>query len=730
MMAAASFLFLYSCNPFQLQKEFNHKLSAQSLLSTTRYYAQGTTYLPGQTWSDDGFKKILTEKNYRIRNQDQSLMPEDAMNLDQSACESFLNATFQDKNSEPITFYCWVWKNKDSEDYQLVAIQDETIFKTFQGQPPKESKNAVFIPLLVAQYQNQQPIMQEDKNIADIPVSCLNAVIAIEDNDFLDHAGVSYTGIFRAVIKNIMSFKKAQGGSTITQQLVKNYFLTPEKTISRKLKEVYLATKLESQWTKDEILQTYLNVIYMGQSGAFQVRGFAAASQVYFNQPLENLNLAECSLLAAMINSPVNYHPWLKKENSLKRRNLVLSRMSDLKLITEEEQKDAAKVALPQTIPQKASLTAPYFFEAVQRQAEDLNIPTEGTTFFTTLNLDAQDLAQKSLIQGIQNLVQNRKKLLSKQKNSESLQGSIVSVQNQSGYVEVFVGGQNFQKTQFNRALNSRRQIGSLIKPFIYYSGLESGQFEPFTVVNDEPFTWTFDKKNWSPVNYDKKFRGPVPYYYALKESLNSPTAFIAQQIGLDKIIHNATTAGLSSEMKPLPSLSLGTSEHSATEVLQAYSTLANLGLKVPLTFIIKATNSSNEIIYENNPEPEQVLNKTKAGLLVSMMEQTVANGTAKSVGAAGFSYRAAGKTGTTSNGNDAWFAGFTPQITTVVWIGYDKSQKTKLTGASGAVPIWINYMTPIVKNFSNVDFDWPETLNKKEYEFNEVNEVVPLMAE
>lgn len=733
MIFCASFLIFFSgqnaaaFNPFNLKDEFQEKLTAQSLLLSTKYYAQGTRFRAGQSWNEAAFKDLLQRKNFRIRPANSPIMSEDATLLEQKSCEQFLKRSFENPDSTPLNFTCWVWKNKNSDEPQLIAIKDNLIFKTFTGDPAQESLDVGFSPILVAQYKNNEPIMQEDKNIADIPLNCLNAAIAIEDNDFLDHSGVSYTGIARAFVKNIILMRKAQGGSTITQQLVKNYFLSPEKTISRKLKEFYMALRLETQWTKDEILETYLNIIYMGQAGAFQLRGFAAASQAYFDKPLENLNLPECALLAAIINNPSNNHPQKKKENAMRRRNLVLSKMKELNLITPSEFDEATKTDIAAPPAPKAVLTAPYFFDAVRKQAEEMKIPVEGTSFYTTLNLEEQDIAQSALRLGIDNLAQS--KLKSNQNAAEELQGVILSADNKTGFVKVLVGGQSFRQTQFNRAISSRRQIGSLIKPFIYLTGLESGEFQPDSNLEDTPLTWKFDKKDWSPNNYDKKFRGVVPYYYALKESLNVPTARVAQQVGLDKIVDLAKTAGLTSPIDKVPSLSLGTSEHSAIEVLQAYSTLANLGNRRTLTFIDKALDQTDKIIYQYKAEPEQILDLEKTSQLVYMMKQTVINGTAKSAGAAGFAGSTAGKTGTTSNGNDSWFCGFTPEFTTLVWVGFDQSRKTPLTGASGALPIWINYMKKSTQGMIFEDFKWSENLKEKEYEFENVHESLKLLV-
>jgi penicillin-binding protein 1B len=706
-----------SFNPFTLGDEFQNTLNSKAILTTTKYFASGRTFKVGQKFSQAELKNVFQKANYRERNPEQNLTQNDV--------------AFMLSGTELTTR----WKNADQRIFQITT-KDDIIMQIFSGEPAIAALFAETNPILIAQYRNNEPLMQDEKKIADIPIQCLNAVIAIEDNDFLDHSGVSYTGLARAFIKNIIKMRKAQGGSTITQQLIKNYFLTPEKTLARKAKELYMATKLESEWTKDEILQTYLNIIYMGQSGAFQIRGFAAASQAYFAKPLENLNLPECALLAAIINNPGMNHPWKKTEKSQARRKLVLTKMKDLKLITDKEFAVAEKFSMPALIENKATETAPYFFDAVRAQARELNIDVDGNSFYTSLDLDSQDSAQKSLQNGIKVATENKTKLKTQKEKGITLQGVVMTADNDTGLVSAFVGGQNYKQTQFNRALNSQRQIGSLVKPIVYLSGLiyglkDDNKVSPLTTLTDQYFEWVFDKKKWSPENYDKKFRGEIPYYFALKESLNSPTAQVAYQVGLEHIIDTAQLLGLTSKIENTPAISLGASTHYPFEILQAYTTIANFGRFQKLSFIKKIQNSNNENLFQFEPIPEQKTDQIKSAVLVGMMKETLNSGTAKSARAYGFKNPAAGKTGTTSNGNDAWFAGFTPQLTTVVWLGFDQNLATHLTGASGAVPIWTEHMKKMTASYSvNEDFKWPETTEKKMVESENVKETVELIFE
>jgi 1A family penicillin-binding protein len=693
--------------PFSTQ-EFNQKLSSKDLTPSTRYYARGPSFLPGQLWNEGRFLKQLAAQNYRDREADQPLMAGDAKKL------SLPNCKYLTQNEAIVEgFSCWIWQTHQSEIFIVVIDANQVIESTWRGDPASRYWKASLDPVLVAQYRGEQPIMQNELKISDFPVNCMNATMAIEDNEFLQHSGLSYMGLFRSLVKNIVKRRYAQGGSTITQQLVKNYFLTPEKTLSRKMKELYLAVKLESEWSKDQILETYLNIIYMGQTGAFQVLGFGAAAEYYFNKPVQNLNLPECALLAAIINNPKIFNPWKSPDKSLSRRNLVLQKMQEFKLISPDEMTSAQRTALPPPNVAKASETAPYFFEAVRKELSQLKLD-EPSSIYTSLDLDLQQTAQSALQKHISFLEKNRKNLIKNSEKGLRLEGLVITTENQTGLVTVLVGGQSFKQTQFNRALNGRRQIGSLIKPFDYLLALKEGS-DPLTELQDEKFVWTYEKKSWTPENYEKKYYGPVPLYFALKESLNVPTARMMQKIGIDKLVSEVREFGFTSEVPTTPSSCLGASVHYPVEIVDSYRTLANLGKYSPSHYVEKAQDKSGKDIYEFAPAFESKSDPQLLSVLVGMLKETLRSGTAKAVAASGINFPSAGKTGTTSDSKDAWFSGFTPQHTTVVWLGYDQSASSQLTGASGAVPVWIEVMKKLGADWSHPDFPFPDTVEKRE---------------
>lgn len=700
-------------------EKIEKKMEAKELSVSTKYFARGPSILAGQKWNEAVFLGQLEKQNYRIRESSQSLLNGDAKKIETNDCKTLLPNEAQSFTADfPIS--CWMWQTHKNENFLVVISEkDNTVAFTLKGLPWQISWHAALDPVLVAQFRGQEPIMQSDHKISDFPVNCLNAVMAIEDNDFLDHSGVSYTGLTRAFVKNIIKLRAAQGGSTITQQLVKNYFLTPEKTLKRKMKEFYLAIKLESEWTKDEILETYLNIIYMGQSGAFQIHGFGAAAQAYFSKNVENLNLPECALLAAIINNPTQNNPWKKSEKAMARRNLVLTKMNELKLISPDEFEKAKNFPLPSMPTAKASETAPYFFDAVRKQMSKLNISIEGASIMTSLDLEAQSRAQKNLQNQISELEGSRKNLISNKEKGFRLEGLVLSSENKTGLVTVVVGGQSYRQTQFNRALDSHRQIGSLIKPFVYLSSLIYGfedtkNVNPLTPIQDEKFDWLYDKKKWSPENYEKSFNGEIPLYYGLAHSLNAATAALAQKIGLNKVIETAQKAGFTSGMEEMPSTSLGATEHYPIELLQSYQTLANFGEYTNLSFVEKIEDRDGKILFEHIPKKEKILDSIATQVLVGMMQETLKTGTAKASKNLGWNQPSAGKTGTTSDNKDAWFAGFTPYQTTITWLGYDQSLSSKLTGASGPVPIWVQFMKGYDSVWPADDFKWTDSVEKR----------------
>lgn len=699
-----------------LEKDMNKKLESKKFLVPTEFYSAPATFRNEQTITQETIREVFEQNNYRERTFDQRLLAGDFFLADRASCSARTQVGLLESDT-----FCVGWVNPDIPETQLdteiqvVVINNENrISTTLKGTPYQQTPSAELQASLIAQYIGNEPLMQIPFTLAELPPVCSNAVMAIEDIQFLEHRGVSLKGIFRALVKNITSGRKAQGGSTITQQLVKNYFLTSERTLKRKYQEFIMSILLESRFTKDEILETYLNIIYLGQNGSFQVRGYGAAAKFYFNKSIQELNTADCALLAAIVNSPGLYNPFRKPENALKRKKLVLDKLKEFSFLSDSEYTDALNHPLPVAQKRMPIETAPYYLDAVRKQLTNSGVDPEGLKIYTGLDLQAQASAQVSLNNHLENLEKNNKHIRTLKEKKQTLEGAVLVADNETGLIKAAVGGRDFRKSQFNRGVDSHRQIGSIMKPFVYLTALmntgDDGQpYTPITLIPDEKFNYKYEGQNWSPTNYGKKFYGEVPLFFALSNSLNSATAALGLKVGLNNIAEVAHSLGVESKFQAVPSMTLGSFEMYPIEVVKSYMTMANLGERRNIGFVQKAINSDNQVVFEHELKTQQVVDSKTAAELVGMMKQTVLNGTARSITLNGFTKPAAGKTGTTSDNKDAWFAGFTPYLTTVVWVGYDSNTPHKLTGSSGAVPVWTQIMKGYGARYPAHDFNWPE---------------------
>ncbi len=690
---------------FEFEKELEEKLAQKKFLTPTEFYAQPFRLFTGQIYTADELNKIFQEYSFRRRNVNERLLIGDYFIGNTTECRQYFSlAQFEGQ-------YCLAWINKTTQDrvelnneVQLVLSDDSNrISQLFYG---KNGVSSLSLDApLVAQFLGKESIKQKPIKLSETPLKCIQAILAIEDVNFLEHKGVSIKGIARAIVKNISSGKKSQGGSTITQQLVKNYFLTSERTFKRKAQEIVMSIWLESKLSKDEILETYMNIIYMGQNGAFQVRGYGSASEYYFNKNLNDLNISECALLAAVVNGPGVYHPFLKPENAIKRRNLVLTKMFENSFISQNDLMLATAQSLPENSTQLATETAPYYFDAVRKQAAKLNISIEGTRVFTGLNLQLQQVAQSAIQKQLFNLEDNFPLLKKNKLNKKNLEGVVLSTDSRTGLIDVVVGGRSYRFTQFNRAIDGHRQIGSVMKPIVYLSALKTGEFTADTMLNDERVIYKYENQTWSPENYDKKFLGKISLSDALVKSQNAATAYLGMQIGLNKIKETAINLGLESNILEVPSMTLGAFEMYPTEVLTAYSTLSQIGQYQQLSFIEKIVTQKNEIIYEYKQEIQSKENPEAILALIDIMKRINTEGTAKAIALSGFTQPSAGKTGTTNDFKDAWYVGFTPIRTSLIWIGYDMNEAHKLTGGTAAVPVWIELMKEATAHDPSSDF-------------------------
>lgn len=549
--------------------------------------------------------------------------------------------------------------------------------------------------------------------LARVPKLLQQAVLDIEDTEFYEHGAVSLKGMARAAIHNLTAAKVKEGGSTITQQLAKSLFLSPERTLSRKVKEIQIAGEIERRYRKDKILEMYLNVIYLG-GGAY---GVEAAARTYFGKSVGQLNLPEAALLAGLIKAPSLYSPFADVKRSKARRDVVLARMKTLRHITAAQANAAlaAPVALRPLFRGRG--TAPYFVDFLRKELEPRYgralLARGGLRIYTTLDLEMQGNAVEVLqsgVKGIEKRLTDRRK--GAQRDPAGLEGALVAIEPATGEIRVMVGGLEYAKSQFNRAVQARRQSGSAFKPFVYAAAFERG-FTPATLVDDFPVSFSIPKNGqyveWSPENYDRKFRGPVTLREALEESINVPTVRLLEAVGVDPVAQLAHRMGVKSELRPEYGLGLGVSEVSVLELTSAYSVLANQGLRLPVTGIRRVTGPNGEVLEATPRAGERVLSEEVAFLMTSLLQGAVERGTAKGGRVRG--WQVAAKTGTTQEAADLWFVGYTPKLAAGLWIGYDRPRAIGSHETAGrlAAPVWADFMRRALRGLPNETPPIPE---------------------
>ncbi len=575
---------------------------------------------------------------------------------------------------------------------------------------PLEDKLALveLEPELIAAFFNEAWEERDLVRLEELPHHLIEAVLSVEDTRFYQHAGIDPRSIARALWVNLKNMAIVQGGSTVTQQLVKNFYLNQERTLTRKLNEVFMALLLEMRYSKEEILEAYLNEIYMGQSGTMGIYGMGQASRFYFGKRAQDLTLGESVLLAGMIKSPNLYSPFHDPDRAGARKEWVLERMLKLGKISRSEYHRALADPIPNNPPVEQKREAPYFVDFVRQQLGEHYSPealtSEGLRIFTTLDMQQQHLAEEALVDGLEGL-ERRYPHLRREDPGEKLQGCLIALQPQTGHIKAMVGGREYEVSQFNRATQARRQPGSLFKPFVYAAALTQVTAEglPYTaasLIEDAPMTLTSKEGSWNPQNYDKTFHGAVTLRTALENSLNVATVRLAQDVGMDRVIDMAQAMGIRTPLKNIPSLALGASEVIPLEIAMGYATIANGGVRVEPLAIKEVVDATGRVLERRTLEMMPVLTPQQAFLLTYLLQGVVDRGTASAIRTMGFSRPAAGKTGTTSNYKDTWFMGFTPDLLSLVWVGFDGAPsggsgggELRLTGALAALPIWTDFM-------------------------------------
>ncbi len=551
-------------------------------------------------------------------------------------------------------------------------------------------------------------------SIKAVPRHVIDAIIATEDKNFYHHEGISIRGTIGALITDLRSGQWTHGGSTLTQQLVKNFYLSPERTWRRKGVEALMAVLLEARYNKEEILESYLNEIYLGQNGAVQIVGVEQASQLYFGKHVTYLTLPEAATLAGMIRSPNVLSPLKYPDRAKPRRDTVLKLMLEQNKISQAEYE--AAVASPLSVSRfpRTSRSAPFFVDLVMRQLRETypetQLKTEGLRIFTTLDTIMQRSAEQALEGGIAGLAKKYKHIRT---SPTPLEGVILTIQPGTGYVKALVGGRNYSKTQFNRAIQAKRQPGSLFKPFVYVTAMDPalGQnaYTPATVLEDSPIAVQVGKAVWRPQNYDLRFHGNVPLREALANSYNIPAVRAAIKAGVPNVIKTATSIGVQSRLEPYPSIALGSFEVTPLEIAFAYSVFANLGVKAEPVSILAVATRDGKLLESREVKMKRVAPASVCYVVNDILQDVFNSGTAAKVRQYGFTRAFAGKTGTTNNYRDAWLVGYSPRILTLVWIGFDDGHSVRLAGGEACIPIWTAHMNRVEGIVPDVDWKRPD---------------------
>jgi penicillin-binding protein 1B len=570
--------------------------------------------------------------------------------------------------------------------------------------------------------------------LAEIPRFLVEAVLAAEDRRFYDHPGLDARAIARAAWVNLRRGRVVEGGSTITQQLAKNFYLSSERTLPRKLREAAIALLLERRYTKDQILEAYLNEVYMGQNGPVGIFGMGQAAEFYFRRPLERLERAELAFRAGVMRSPVAFADRAAARARARRRD-VLERMVAAGALgpTEAEQLARAPLVLASP-PRPVGKFAPYYGDMVLAELAERVTPVElaagGLRIYTDLDPDLQQAAEAALARGLSALETAHPRL--RRDNAARLQGAIVVLEPATGKIKAVVGGRDYAESQFNRITQARRQPGSIFKPLVYLTAIGQAGATPATLIEDGPIQIRYQEKGeariWKPQNDDRQYLGQVTLRTALERSLNIPAVKLAESTGPEQVIATARRLGISTTLTPVPSLALGTFEVIPLEIAAAYAAIAAGGWQLPPSPIQSVVGADGALRLARQRTPAAAVTPQAAYLVAHLLEGVVEHGTARALRDLGYTGPVAGKTGTTDETRDAWFVGFTPELLALVWVGFDDNRPLGLAGSAAALPIWADLMRRAAA-LGRIDPDGPGFAPPPGIEFETIDPATGLRA-
>ncbi len=553
---------------------------------------------------------------------------------------------------------------------------------------------------------------RRDVPLAAIPERMIKAVLAIEDRRFYEHPGIDPIGIVGAVWEYATGGRsRMRGASTLTQQLIKNTFLSPDRSPTRKFQEWIMSIALERRLSKDQVLELYLNDINLGQRGSFGIIGVPEASRIFFSKDIANVSLAEAATIAGVIQSPPRHSPFNNPERSKERRNVVLQAMADAGFITADAADRASREPL-QVAARSLENEAPYFVDYIGQELQDRYKATGAIDVYTTLDVHLQKIAQDAVREGLTQVDE----ILARRKRQRA-QAALVALDPRTGEILALVGGRSYNQSQYNRATTASRQPGSVFKPFVYLAAFETAyeqgrtDITPATVVLDEPTTWEFNQQTWAPGNYDGEYEGPITLRRALALSRNIPTIKVAESAGYEQVAAIWRRVGVGTPPRPYPSIALGVFEATPLQVANAYTIFPNGGTTRPLRGLSRIVSGGQDLKIVSE-KPRTIARADTTFLVTNMMRSVLNEGTGAAARANGFVHDAAGKSGTTNDLRDAWFVGFTPELLVVVWVGLDDNQPLGLSGTQAALPIWTTFMKRALAGHPDVTFTAPEGIS------------------
>ncbi|HTM02693.1 MAG TPA: PBP1A family penicillin-binding protein [Vicinamibacterales bacterium] len=583
-------------------------------------------------------------------------------------------------------------------------------------------------PLLTALMTSSVREKRRHVPLSAIPKYMQQAVLSIEDQRFYSHPGINPIRFIGAAVRNVMGDHQVSGASTITEQLARMFFFEDEFNAEiqtgtrgkswgsrlRRVEQAFMSLVLERRASKDEILEMYLNDVYLGQRGSFGIHGVAEAARIFFAKDVANISISEAATIAGTINSPISRSPFSNPKRALERRNVVIAAMASERYITEDQAAHASREPM-QVVARAVDNEAPYFVDLVSEQLNDdfPGLTTKPGTLdvYTTLDLNMQRAALDAVRDGLANVDAQLAKR--RRKPSPPPQAALIAVDPRTGEILAMVGGRSYNSSQFNRAISAHRQPGSVFKPFVYLAAFERAyaegrtDFTPAAITDDSPATFDFNGQTWEPKNYDE-YDGPITWRQALARSRNLGTIQVGYQVGFDNVAALWRKVGVGTPPQAYPSIALGVFELTPLEVATAYTLFTNDGSVRPLHAIDRIA-TPGKMLTPAAGKLKSVARADTTFLVTNMLRSVINEGTGAGARAAGFTLDAAGKSGTTNDLRDAWFVGFTPELLTVTWVGYDDNQPLRLTGSAAALPIWTQFMKRVLAGHGNRQFEAPE---------------------